>query len=556
MASWLRPSAPDKRGAAVDAGCQDAASSPPWTRQPKRRLVRRRTPLGEAPPELTAEHLLRGQVLDVYAQHATYAGVMQMGRPSLKGDLKIVSLCSGSEMLSVAMDALSKELLKQQIHIDIRVPCICEVDETKRRWCMAVQEQLHPQDSQNMCAFTDVTSFIDGEGFCERHGKTCVLPDHLDGVVAGTSCKDFSRANPNRRRLSGDAILATGSSPGKSADTLRGTFSVIDKRTPEFVILENVDTLDEADHAAGLDFVLQELGARGYDTQAFLVDSSEYGLPQARKRVFVLAVLSPGRKFRVKNYSRFFERVTDVLLACKLRGPGLLHVLLQDDDEFVAEELEQRQKCGPKGWDSSTIETHRREWSRVGLRWQACQPKASDKRSAWYERLNARQRDVLAYTQHTARGSQRERTVKTLGVDVGQSIGRAPTTAEHHGKICSPTILPGSIFWLSADPGDLCDDAPPGFIGIHRPLLGVESMMLQGWPVFRPCWRGLVDAHTDTVRQSLAGNAFAGTVIVSLMSSLLFALDWTDDAPADWSKEIYTDGEASTAAMSLLQSSS
>eukprot|EP00969_Alexandrium_andersonii_P162580 7186552-Alexandrium_andersonii.AAC.1 len=47
--------------------------------------------------------------------------------------------------------------------------------------------------------------------------------------------------------------------------------------------------------------------------------------------------------------------------------------------------------------------------------------------------------------------------------DIGQSIGRAP-----HGKAgVFPTLLPGSFIWD---------------MRLHRPLLGIESLMLQGFP--------------------------------------------------------------------------
>ena len=108
--------------------------------------------------------------------------------------------------------------------------------------------------------------------------------------------------------------------------------------------------------------------------------------------------------------------------------------------------------------------------------------------------------------------------VRVLGVDLGQYIGRALTTTLSEGKVVRPTILIGSVFWVSTP-----DEAEKH---IHRPVVGVESMMLQGWPALHPPWEGLLNQYSDnSFRQSLAGNAFAGSVIMSLVASLLFAVD-------------------------------
>ena len=88
-------------------------------------------------------------------------------------------------------------------------------------------------------------------------------------VVCGFSCKDFPRANQNRKAIANLDLSAATSSPGNTVDTLNGMLKIVVKVMPEAVILETVDAMDDGYQDTGLDHVLQVLGDRGYDPQAF-----------------------------------------------------------------------------------------------------------------------------------------------------------------------------------------------------------------------------------------------------------------------------------------------
>ena len=60
---------------------------------------------------------------------------------------------------------------------------------------------------------------------------------------------------------------------------------------------------------------------------------------------------------------------------------------------------------------------------------------------------------------------------------------------------------------------------------MHRPLTGAEALLLQCWAIFNPKWATLLQGTPDRLCQSLAGNAVSGTVIMALVSSLLFGVD-------------------------------
>ena len=116
----------------------------------------------------------------------------------------------------------------------------------------------------------------------------------------------------------------------------------------------------------------------------------------------------------------------------------------------------------------------------------------------------------------SAHQSARGREDRLVGVDISQSITRASTTVRMDNVIVSPTILPGSLLWLSFE-----REFGGEVEHVHRPLTGVEALMLQGWQIFNPKWATLLQGTPDRLCQSLAGNAFSGTVIMALVSSLL-----------------------------------
>lgn len=537
---WLRKRAPARSDAdAHDTSADHVASK-------TRRLLRRFTPLGDEPPtHVKSEDLLEGKMLRTFAKSVVHKGVISCGRPSLQGDFKLASLCSGSEVLSVAMGALSSAFQEQGIELRVFVPLACEIEPNKRQWIQKVQDELHPMFSEGMCVFDDITCLSSGKAWCQRHSEYCAVKEQFDGLMCGFSCRDLSRMNPNRAKLA-SLVFSSSASPGKTNDTFTGALEFIGEHNPEFIGLENSDTLDDADHAIGLDILLQNLAEMGYDVQAFLIDCQEYALPQARKRVFVVGVKRPARRLKIANFSAFFNKYKGLLESFKMEGPDLRHVLLGEDNEFVRKELLAKLSKGmPKGWDSSTIDAHRREWSRSGMRWQACKASKNDKDSPWFGTLAARKKDTLAFNQHT----NKKQPFRLIGCDIGQSIARASTTVLNaKGQVISPTLLPGSCLWLSIEEDVNIPHA------VHRPLLGVEALTLQGWPILDPRWLNLAQSVDNSFHLDLAGNAFPGTVIIALIASLVFAIDWdTDVKQSQWDDEVFTDNQAAGAAACLLQ---
>lgn len=115
--------------------------------------------------------------------------------------------------------------------------------------------------------------------FCDIHNLDQIEP--FDVLLAGFPCQSFSYAGKQQG----------------FADT-RGTLffeveRIIAKYRPKFCLLENVRGLTSHDKGRTFQTVLDHLHRLGYHTEYRLINSSNYGVPQNRVRIYILASLEP-----------------------------------------------------------------------------------------------------------------------------------------------------------------------------------------------------------------------------------------------------------------------
>ncbi|TFH04187.1 MAG: DNA (cytosine-5-)-methyltransferase [Candidatus Thorarchaeota archaeon] len=104
----------------------------------------------------------------------------------------------------------------------------------------------------------------------ELHGRTLQL------LAGGPPCQGFSTAgkwNPDDARNS----------------LLFKTIELVREIEPEYVLLENVPGIRSIQKGKLLESFLGLLEAEGYNTQTFLLKAEEFGVPQRRRRVFIVA---------------------------------------------------------------------------------------------------------------------------------------------------------------------------------------------------------------------------------------------------------------------------
>lgn len=122
------------------------------------------------------------------------------------------------------------------------------------------------------------------------------IPEH-DLLVGGFPCQDYSVASTGAKGIE-----------GKKGVLWWSINEIIQKRHPQFVLLENVDRLLKSPtKQRGRDFgiILKCLYDEGYAVEWRVINAAEYGNIQRRRRTFI---------FAFKNTSKQYERVRKSLM--------------------------------------------------------------------------------------------------------------------------------------------------------------------------------------------------------------------------------------------------
>ena len=135
-----------------------------------------------------------------------------------------------------------------------------EIDE----YCRAVLHHRFP----GTAVYDDVRAV--GEAAAERGS--------LDLLAGGFPCQDLSVAG-KRKGLAGERS-------GLFHEFMR----ITDALRPSSILLENVEGLFSSNGGRDFAVVLEALAERGYEWTYRLLDSQHFGVPQRRRRVFVLAI--------------------------------------------------------------------------------------------------------------------------------------------------------------------------------------------------------------------------------------------------------------------------
>ena len=118
------------------------------------------------------------------------------------------------------------------------------------------------------------------------------LPDH-DVLVGGFPCQDYSVANSLR---TAKGLLGK---KGVLWWAIEGILEKLGRKKPKYLILENVDRLLKSPvNQRGKDFaiMLASLNNLGYVVEWRVIYAADFGFPQKRRRVFILAYLGKKNK--------------------------------------------------------------------------------------------------------------------------------------------------------------------------------------------------------------------------------------------------------------------
>lgn len=120
--------------------------------------------------------------------------------------------------------------------------------------------------------------------------KVKSLPKNIDLLVGGFPCQDYSVAK---------TLNSSKGLKGKKGVLWWEILRLVNQNKPKFIFLENVDRLLKSpSNQRGRDFavMLKTLGEAGYGIEWRVVNAAEYGFPQRRIRVFIVATKISSKK--------------------------------------------------------------------------------------------------------------------------------------------------------------------------------------------------------------------------------------------------------------------
>ena len=124
------------------------------------------------------------------------------------------------------------------------------------------------------------------------------IPDH-DMLCAGFPCQSFS--NVGKR----------GGINDPRGEMIYEIFRILHKKQPKVFILENVKGLVSHNYGETLNYIITKLDKLGYDVKYRVLEAKDFGLPQIRKRLFIVGIL--------KKYEINFEFPTPINLKYTLK---------------------------------------------------------------------------------------------------------------------------------------------------------------------------------------------------------------------------------------------
>jgi len=124
------------------------------------------------------------------------------------------------------------------------------------------------------------------------------IPD-FDILCAGFPCQPFSIAGNGE-----------GFNDKEKGNLFYDILRIIDEKKPPMCILENVKNLKTHDNGNTYLTICRELEKRGYTVSSKVMNSADYGSPQARQRIFIVA---SKKKFEFPDETKNYRSVGNII---------------------------------------------------------------------------------------------------------------------------------------------------------------------------------------------------------------------------------------------------
>lgn len=145
-------------------------------------------------------------------------------------------------------------------------------------------------------------------GHCPNYGDISKIDWHnvpdFDLFTYSFPCTDISNAG---------AMKGLSEDSGTRSSLLWECRRAIEVKRPKYLIMENVKNLVSKKFLPDLQRWLDELDAYGYTSHMQVLDAADYGVPQSRKRVFVVSILNDSEGYMFPQPQPLKRQMADLL---------------------------------------------------------------------------------------------------------------------------------------------------------------------------------------------------------------------------------------------------
>jgi DNA (cytosine-5)-methyltransferase 1 len=136
-------------------------------------------------------------------------------------------------------------------------------------------------------------------------GDICEITDvpECDMICGGFPCQPFSVAQWKDAKAFKDP----------RGNMFFEIMRLVDIRKPSCIFLENVANLITIEHGEVIKTIIESLETRGYHTSYKILNVKNFGIPQNRERVYIVASLNKTFDFSVLESTRIGSSITDIL---------------------------------------------------------------------------------------------------------------------------------------------------------------------------------------------------------------------------------------------------
>ncbi|KAG8161719.1 hypothetical protein KVR01_008706 [Diaporthe batatas] len=483
------------------------------------------------------------------------------GRPYY---IRVGTVCSGTDAPIHVMEMFSMFRDEEGNHVfQVSNEFACEIEWWKQSFLK--------RNSKPKRLFRDARDFSQGDSEKARlvTGAEAAIPA-VDFFIAGTSCVDFSSLNTNKtrefaglkkaqekwaelKRIHGDKLSYEHLSPddwrsaidsmnaenerkNQSEQTFAGAINYIKCRQPKVVVCENVDSAPWQKLVDNGIFQLM-----GYSATVLRLDTKQFYMPQTRVRKYL--ILFSHRAFTLAGaqaLSNMFRGILPQLEHTHSNSvldflfPINSHELQKARNEVESDAQGSRERETDWSISKDRHAAYRRKhilprihlWMQWDLSGHANTPVTMWK--PWASRMPLRILDVMEcfylhglYGRSIRRGPYDIR-YKAQVIDNSQNVDRIAFEIKFGRTGClTPNAIP--VITLEA-----------------RPIIGAESLRLQGLPVENFD----MSVETQAQLQDLAGNAMTTTVVGGVILAALTAIARVADKEGyDWLEHIFHPGD-------------